>query len=206
MGTMPFHVEKGVLGLRFDYLTRSPAVRNHVYQRLMSGEDPFHVAGSIRIDGMEDQIINVFLDKKADFVAKLDRLAAVDPTAADPYERRSGEDYFADQARLMQANNDNTGNRNAFAAYWFQHRAAVTDTLRQVLLDAITSGKPHIDFWWECSQEDGEPPTVVLVETPGAAHVYFVTDHGPVEDPNTGTRSPIDPDPAGQQSAGGGHS
>ena len=30
MGAMPFHLEKGALGLRMDYLTRSPAVRAHV--------------------------------------------------------------------------------------------------------------------------------------------------------------------------------
>ena len=72
MGAMPFHLEKGVLGLRMDYLSRSPAVRAHVVKRLQAGQDPFEVAASIDIPGVG--VINVFTDRKADFVAKLDAL------------------------------------------------------------------------------------------------------------------------------------
>jgi hypothetical protein len=42
MGTMPFHLEKGMMGLRLDYLTRSKKLRDSIYVRLMAGEDPFH--------------------------------------------------------------------------------------------------------------------------------------------------------------------
>ena len=62
--------------------------------------------------------------------------------------------------------------------------------MREVFIRALTSGKHHIDFWWECSLEEGSDPTVFLAETPGAAHVLFVTDHTPVEPPDTGAGAP----------------
>ena len=198
MGTMPFHMEKGVLGLRMDYLSRSPAVRDHVVRRLRDDqEDPFVVAASINIPGVGP--INVFTDKKAEFVAKLDALLQEDPTPPDPYSRRSGEDYWLDQRELRKANNDGTGNRDKFAEYWLdpQRRAAVTGQLRDVLIAALTSDKHHVDYWWECSLEDGEPPQVTLQETLGAAHVLFMTDHSPVQRPDTPERKPTDPDPSG---------
>jgi hypothetical protein len=105
----------------------------------------------------------------------------------------------------MPANNDATGNRDAFARYWFKHKKAVEAPLRQALIEAIMSGKPHIDFWWECTMEKGEPPTVVCVTTPGSAHVFFVTDHEPVEPDTTGTRGEPDPDPPVGGGGGGGH-
>jgi hypothetical protein len=199
MGTMPFHLEKGMMGLRMDYLTRSKKVRDHVYARLMSGEDPFHVASTIQVEGMNESI-NLFLDKKADFVRKLDLLLAADYSKPDHHARRSGEDYFKDQARLMPANNDATGNRQAFARYWFRHKDTVSEALGTALTDAIAAGKPHIDYWWECTMDEGQPPTVVCVTTPGSAHVIFVTDHEPVEPDGTGVRGDPDPDPPGMGS------
>ena len=193
MGTMPFHLEKGVLGLRMDYLCRSPAVRAHVVERLQAGQDPFEVAASINVPGVN--VINVFADRKADFVAKLDSLKQADPTPDDRYERRSGRSYWDDQQHLMKANNDNTGNRDNFAAYWFQRRAIVANVMREALIRALTSGKHHVDFWWECSLDEGSDPTVHVMETPGAVHVLFVTDHTPVEPSNTDTRLPIDEEP-----------
>ena len=97
---------------------------------------------------------------------------------------------------LLNANNDHSGNRNAFASYWFSRRAIVAGAMRDVLIRALTSGKHHIDFWWECSLEDGSDPTVFLAETPGAAHVLFVTDHTPVEPADTEARAPLDEEPA----------
>lgn len=193
MGTMPFHLEKGVLGLRMDYLCRSPAVRDHVVARLQAGEDPFEVAASISIPGVP--VINVFMDRKADFVTGLDSLKEADPTPDSPYERRSGREYWDDQQHLMRANNDSTGNRDNFSAYWLQRRALVAGVMREKLIQALTSTKHHIDFWWECSLEEGEDPTVYVMETPGAAHVLFVTDHTPVEPSSTDTRLPLDDDP-----------
>lgn len=193
MGAMPFHLEKGALGLRMDYLTRSPALRAHVVERLRNGQDPFDVAASIDIPGVG--IINVFTDRKADFVAKLDRLQDVDPTDHDHYEKRSGREYWDDLQHLLKANNDHTGNRNAFAAYWFARRTIVADAMRKVFISALTSEKHCIDFWWECSLEDGADPTVYLMETPGAAHVLFVTDHSMIEPTDTDARAPLDEEP-----------
>lgn len=190
MGSMPFHLEKGVLGLRLDYLCRSPAVRAHVLKRLQNGEDPFVVAADINIPGVGN--INVLTDRRDDFAAKLETLRQVDPTPADPYERRSGAEYRADQAQLRPANNDSTGNRNAFSGYWVSRQSVVADAMRSALMQALTSGKHCIDFWWECSLDDGADPTVHLMLTPGAAHVLFVTDHSMIEPPNTPARAPLD--------------
>ena len=203
MGTMPFHLEKGVLGLRLDYLTRSPAVRNHVVLRLLAGEDPFVVAATINVLTVGN--IDVFTDKKADFVQKLDDLLVKDPTPHDPHGKRSGQEYWEDQRdNLRPANNDNTGNRNAFNGFWGPRQHLVRDTMRRAMIRALTSGK-RIDFWWECSLPDGSDPSVMVAETPGAAHVLFLTDHGPVEDPKTGVRGTPDPDPQFPPNGGGGH-
>lgn len=190
MGSMPFHLEKGVLGLRLDYLCRSPKAREHVRTRLEAGEDPLAVATDINIPGVG--IINVLTDKRPAFAAKLDSLLQVDRTNPDPYERRSGDQYLADHAQLRPANNDNTGNRDAFAKYWMERRAQVAAELKTVLIQALKSDKHHVDFWWECSLEEGKGPAVKLVETEGAAHVMFMTDHGPVQPPDTPQREPLD--------------
>jgi hypothetical protein len=194
---MPFHLEKGVIGLRMDYLTRSPAVRAHVLQRLQQQQDPFVVATNIDIPNVG--VINVFTDRMADFIAKLDLLVQVDPTPHDPYGRRSGQEYWRDQRELRKANNDSTGNRDSFTRYWLdpQRRAAVTNQLRDALINALSSDMHHIDYWWECSLHDGEPPQVRIMETQGSLHVLFMTDHGPVEPMDTPTRGPVDPDPPG---------
>jgi hypothetical protein len=196
MGTMPFHLEKGVLGLRLDYLTRSPAVRAHVLQRLEAQEDPFVVVTDINIPGVGT--INVFTNTRSDFATKLDALLQVDPTPADPYNRRSGRDYIGDHGHLNRANNDNTGNRGRFAEYWLDpdRRQRVTSQLSQVLRSALDSTKHHVDYWWECSLEHGEGPDVMMFETPGAAHVLFLTDHQPVMPMSLDAeRAPLDEDP-----------
>jgi hypothetical protein len=185
---MPYHLEKGVLGLRMDYLTRSPLVREHVLQRMQAREDPFVVVTSINIDGVGT--FNVFGDSRTEFKRKLDLLLNRDPTAPDPYNRRSGAEYEDDHRSLRPANGDHPGNRDAFVKYWMDpnNRNAVSEPLKDVLIAALTSGKHHIDYWWECSLEEGEPPQVMVLETPGAAHVMFVTDHSPVQPGTTGIR------------------
>ena len=49
MGIMPFHLEKGVMGLRFDYLTRTQEVRDDLRSRLGAGADAFDIASGISI-------------------------------------------------------------------------------------------------------------------------------------------------------------
>lgn len=203
-GGMPFHLEKGVIGLRLDYLTRSPAVRAHVLARLQGpapGNDPYVIAASINIPGVP--IINIFNDKKAEFFARLSKLAEVDPTPPNPNERRSGAEYLTDQGYLLGANQDSTGNRDSFRDYWVANKTtAVVNAMRTALITALTSGRDHIDFWWDCSLPDPapqaapEPPTVICsLDSPHVARVLFITDHSPIQPPTTPIRAPLDDDP-----------
>jgi hypothetical protein len=195
MGVMPFGIDKGVVGLRMEYLTRSPAVRAHVLQRLQDREDVFDVQADITIDGVDP--INVFTDRKADFARKLDDLLRVDPTEPDPHHGRAGWEYVRDQHRLELANKDSTGNRQAFAKYWLDRRSRVADQVREVLVSALASPHEKIFFWWECTLPHGSKPRAAFRETENAGHVIFLTDHGPVQDPDPGERPPLDDDPAG---------
>jgi len=198
-GGMPFHLEKGVLGLRLDYLTRSPAVRNWAIGQMQAGANPFVLVASIPIPGSEETI-NAFNDPKAEFIRKLELLNAADPPPSppDPWERRSAQSYWNEQDKyLLDANNDHTGNRNAFRDYWLNRLTPkLIAQARVALLGALQSGKHHIDYWWDCSLKEGDPPQVIHCDhMPGAAHVFFVTDHTPVEPPDTPTRLPLDAEP-----------
>jgi hypothetical protein len=190
---MPFSLEKGVLGLRMDYLIRSPAVRANVLQRLQDGQDPFAVQANIVIPGVEP--INVFTDKKADFARKLDQLVDADPTHPDPHHGRSGAEYVRDQWQLRPANNDGTGNRRAFAKYWEDRRQQLSEQIRLELIAALSSHHEKLFFWWECTLPHGESPRAEFRSSETAGHVYFLTDHGPAEPPDTRPRRPEDPDP-----------
>ncbi len=194
MGTMPFHLEKGVLGLRFDYLTRDADVRDHVLARLQSGKNPFLVAGSINVRGVG---INALTDKRAVFAKRLDDLFATDSTLLAPGERRTGAEYLEDDALLMERNRDSTGNRTAFLQYWIDggvENANLIDEVRQAIIKALVSGRTRIDYWWNCTEDDTPPTAVCSLDVPGVARVYFCTDHNPVEHPPTlPARAPLDP-------------
>ena len=200
-GGMPFHLEKAVLGLRLDYLTRSPAVRQHVLARLQNDlENPFVVATNISVPGMST--INALTDMKAEFTQKLNDLLQVDPNPpSSHHDRRTGAEYLQDQnTYLLPPNKDNAGNRQAFMRYWqSKMNQALIDQARQAFIIALTSlnsERTRIDHWWDCSLNDGTPPMIITsLESPGIARVLFITDHEPVEPPDTPMRGAPDPDP-----------
>ena len=186
MGSMPFHLEKGVIGLRLDYLIRDSGVRNHVLARLHNNENPLSVAQTIAVGSV---IVNVINDQKSAFAAKLDAL--MPGTGA-------GAEYLKKQSLLRAYNQDSTGNRSAFIDYW--KKAVVSDpklidVMRKELIIALASGR-EVDFWWECSLSTGQDPTVkTALELPEIARVLFRTDHGPVQAEKKGMkpRPPLDP-------------
>lgn len=189
MGAMPFHLEKGVIGLRFDYLCRSQLVRQHVLARLHGGQNPFTISktldpGGIGIDAMGDSL--------SDFKKALDALLASDPTTV-PGERRSGNDYDIDQRRLLGLNQDSGGNRDAFVKYWAVDAPGLNPNLKPEMtqafiraLESLNSTRQRIDFWWDCTMPDHNPPTVICsLDVPWIARVFFCTDHEPIDHDTT---------------------
>ncbi|TMF06108.1 MAG: hypothetical protein E6I38_10740 [Chloroflexi bacterium] len=206
MGIMPFHLEKGVMGLRFDYLTRSPEARQYLATQLGGGHpvDPFVVAANISIQGLQ---INVLNDDMTTFMNALDGLCALNNYRFDAHERRTGQEYQEDNNALEPRNQDTPGNRAAFVGYWTWAFApgrspALKDDMRRAMQKALNSStpgppRPRIDHWWDCTLPDGSAPQVICsLDVPSIARVLFCTPHldqaaalGPVEsirrrDPN----------------------
>jgi len=206
MGIMPFHLEKGVMGLRFDYLTRSPEARQYLATQLGGGHpvDPFVVAANISIQGLQ---INVLNDDMTTFMNALDQLCALNNYRFDAHERRTGQEYQEDNNALEPRNQDTPGNRAAFVGYWTWAFApgrspALKDDMRRAMQKALNSStpgppRPRIDHWWDCTLPDGSAPQVICsLDVPSIARVLFCTPHldqaaalGPVEsirrrDPN----------------------
>jgi len=192
MGGMPFHLEKGCMGLRFDYLCRSPLVRQFLWQQLQpAGSNPFLIAQNITVAGITFNVLN---DSKTSFTAKLDPLEANDAGRFDGEERRSSSEYTSDQTALLPLNKDTSGNRAAFVGYWTNKQSTcaniVPDARAAMIeaLEAVTPGppdfglptlpRPRMDFWWDCTLQDGECPMVrCSLESPRVARVLFITDH-----------------------------
>ena len=188
-GGMPFHLEKGVIGLRFDYLCRSGLVRDHIRARLAANENPFRMSKTLNIN---DIPIDAMGDSKSEFKKKLDALLVEDPVLV-PEERRSGDEYLIDQARLLGLNQDTAGNRDGFVQYWATTAPALNanlqSDLRQALIqaiDSLDSIRQRIDFWWDCTMPDHHPPTVITsLDVPWIARVLFCTDHEPIDHDTT---------------------
>ena len=145
MGGMPFHLEKGWMGLRFDYLCRSGLVRDYLLAQLQAGADPFVVADNIVVAGVPP--IHVLTDPKTTFKARLDQLLAADPPQFDPHERRSSTEYELDQPDLLPINRDTTGNRAVFLAYWNNKKAACADVVpdaRAAMIKALEAVGPGV--------------------------------------------------------------
>jgi hypothetical protein len=189
---MPFHLEKGVMGLRFDYLARSPEVRTYLTTKLqVRGADPFAVASSISIPfpGNPNIDIDALNDDISVFRNALQELWRLNQDQFDEHERREPDQYSADNDALDPRNQDTPGNRQAFVGYWQNvAKPALKEEMRQAMLKALTSNRPRIDHWWDCTQPDGDPPRVICsLDVPAVARVLFCTPHlGPVESPIRG--------------------
>jgi len=190
---MPFHLEKGVMGLRFDYLSRDPRIRYDNLIRLLADEDPFRVATTTRVaaatSGRRSLAaaidINVIDDSATVFGKKLDLLLQGNSYRYDHHEGRSSKEYQEDERRLAPRNRDTPRNRAAFMGYWTLARTQhpqLTHDMRQALIAALGSSRPRLDHWWDCSLPDDTAPTVyTCLEASTVARVFFCTDHGPVE-------------------------
>jgi hypothetical protein len=174
-GNMPFHLEKGPLGLRMDYLAKIDEVRSNVLDRirgtqLQQPEDFWLVARSISANGVE---INLLEDDRNVFSAKLNQLS---PGAGDA--------YLVEQALLRPFNRDSTGNRNRFVAFWEGRKgnAELMAAIRQAVITSLESTS-ELDVWWECTLRDNppsEPAVAVSTELPEVTRLMFRTDHSPV--------------------------
>ncbi len=192
MGTMPFHLEKGVMGLRFDYLTRCPKVRAHLLPRLQApGANAFAIARTISITLNTGAILNINAldDSYADFKNEVDALWNDDPTKYDPHEKRTAVEYKNDERGLDKRNRDTPGNRLAFAGYWETFAPTVNPNISVVIVQALVNAlnaalpgdRPRIDYWWDCSLRDGDMPTVICsLDVPRVARVFFSTPHAGV--------------------------
>lgn len=185
MGSMPFHLEKGVMGLRFDYLTRSPEVRQFLLTELQQpGADPFQIARNIQIMGSSGPInVNVINDDLSKFTDRLEDLWTLNPVMLpDDEERRRKADYIRDEGALDPRNRDTPGNRQAFVNYWEVAAPGANPNIKaemvQALVQALASGRERIDYWWDCSQLHTDRPTIICsLDVPRVARVFFSTPH-----------------------------
>src|SRR5437667_12860444 len=99
MGIMPFHLEKGVMGLRFDYLTRSPEARQYLATQLGGGHpvDLGVVAADISVQGLQ---IKVLSDEMNTLMNAFDQLCGLNNYCFDANERMTGTAYEADNYAL----------------------------------------------------------------------------------------------------------
>lgn len=184
-GNMPFHLEKGALGLRMDFLIKVQAVRVEVLRRLKAGDQLWTIAGAIAVGGVT---IDLFGDHQSEYAAKLDQLT---PGGSE------GSEYLTKQALLRPLNQDSTGNRTSFAQFWqnaIGENPGLGDELRQQLIVALESGR-EVDFWWECSLPTPSSPQVkTSLDLPEIARVMFRTDHRTIvpDQPGQQPRAPID--------------
>jgi len=212
MGGMPFHLEKGVMGLRFDYLMRCPLVRQFMLAQLQPpGADPLAIAKAISIPraaGGAPILINALADTMPDFMARLTDLFSEDSTQLpDDEEHREAYQYDHDNQVLDTRNQDTGGNRLAFVGYWtlaIQNDATITGQIRAAMLKAINAvdgpekDRARIDHWWDCTLIDGEKPRVICsLDVPSVARIFFCTPHkGAVETHERNVlpaRPPFDP-------------
>ena len=187
MGAMPFHLEKGWLGLRFDYVARSPEVRDFVIQQLRAGRDPIDLARNIQVsNALGSAGIDLLNAPIQAFKSGLTSLWGMNNYRFDDDEKRTAAEYDADQPALDTRNRDTGGNRAAFMGYWLNAiaaRPALKTEMAAALLKAFESKRERLDFWWDCSLADTDQPAVVCsLDVPRVARVFFCTPHpGTVE-------------------------
>ena len=84
-------------------------------------------------------------------------------------------------------NRDTPGNRAAFVGYWNVHAplgSAPRNQMGQAILKALNpapgeqNARLRIDYWWDCTLPDGDPPGVITsFDVPHVARVFFCTPH-----------------------------
>lgn len=175
MGFMPFHIEKGAIGLRLDHLCRHGPTRQHVIERLQAGDNPLTIAQNI--PGPDGTPIKVLSDDRLTFEAALDTLLGPGKGAA----------YRSDAAHLRHLNRDNPPDRESFATFWTKaigNNPALIDEMRMKILEALqandATGSPkEVQFWWECTLPTPSSARVEHLELPETMYVFFRTDEVP---------------------------
>jgi hypothetical protein len=192
---MPFHLEKGPLGLRMDYMAKIPAVKAAALAQLSppNNADPFNIAVSLTVGPVT---ISLFDDDRYAFAGKLDQLSATLNLAQSP-NKTFGDEYLEEQALLRPLNQDSTGNRTAFKKFWLnaiKKNSPLVGAIRSALVDALKAGS-ELDVWWECTLPDNTGPDVaVSTDLQEVARLMFRTDHSTIA-PQTSTQQPRTPDP-----------
>jgi hypothetical protein len=207
MGFMPHSLEKGTIGLRLDYLAQFRSVREHVRERLDSyvttknpNGHPIKVLQSVGSSNRSIEVeVNVLGDEKAVFVKKLNYLFANEFTLDPSWSHvGDGPHYVTHDSYLHEYNQDSTGNRLGFMAWWTGGRSkdsGVFDDIANAIVSAIDLGTPRLEFWWDCSLADGVAPTAEVVHVSSVARVLFRTDHSAVAHEPLPKRPPIDSEP-----------
>ena len=191
-GNMPFHLEKGPLGLRMDYLAKIPAVRDEALRRLNAQENPWDIGTALTVG---DVTISLFTDNRNVFAAKLNQLAGGTTVEIYGVEMLPGDAFLAEQELLRPFNRDSTGNRNKFAQYWQDAKTKNPDlvgAVREALTTAL-GGNVELDVWWECTLPDNADPGVhVSTELAEVRRLMFRTDHSTIaeETPGQVARTP----------------
>ena len=191
---MPFHLEKGPLGLRMDYMAKVPAIRERALERLQNNESPWDVGTALEVNGIT---ISLFNDNRNDFAAKLNQISG-DLTMQFYDETMTlGAAYLEEQALLRPLNRDSTGNREKFVEYWSdkgEGNAALETAVRNALIDALQPLNVELDVWWECTLHEPDPGVAVSKQFTEVTRLMFRTDHTPVVREVAG-QAPRTPDP-----------
>jgi hypothetical protein len=177
---MPFHLEKGPLGLRMDYMAKVPAIREEALSRLQAGDSPWEVGSALEVNGVT---ISLFNHNRNDFAARLDQISGNATMQFYDEEMSLGAAYLEEQSLLRPLNRDSTGNREKFVEWWTdkgEGNVALEDAIRNALIDALQPLETELDVWWECTLHEPDPGVAVSKQFTEVTRLMFRTDHTPV--------------------------
>jgi hypothetical protein len=193
-GNMPFHLEKGPLGLRMDYMAKIPAVRTAALALLNGQADPWAIGTALVVNGVT---ISLFNDNRNVFADKLNALAGGVTVEIYGVEMLPGDGFLAEQALLRPFNRDSTGNRNKFTDFWEDAKTKNPELVAAVrtALTTALGGEVELDVWWECTlADDADPGVHVSTEFEEVTRLMFRTDHSPIAEETPGqVARPPDP-------------
>jgi hypothetical protein len=141
-----------VMGLRMEYLSKSPAVREFVLSRLADGATALEVAANdIEVIGPDGNPVtfNILNDNRSHFVQKLNLLL--------PDE---GYQYLTAEEEKVPHNQDHPGNRRRIYNWWQRHANSqgVDAALTAALEEALSSGE-SFKVSWEATLDNGSEPS-----------------------------------------------